>query len=290
MSKDITIVITTFRSNDVIFKCLNSIDKDYPVIVIENSKDDVFKKELEAKYNNVRCFLTGSNIGYGRANNYGISKVKTAYVLILNPDTQLHSDTLENFNISIKKINNFAILAPINQNSSPKEDEKIEIKEKEEDSLKYTNIEKSVKDVRGFAMLLNLKEFRDIGFFDDNFFIYYEEIDLCKRVIQKDKKIYLLPKVKISHSGGQSHDSSINYEMELSRNWHWMWSSFYYHKKHYGYFSAFIKISKKILSSFIKSIFFLMILNISKSKIYFYRMNGIFNAMIGKESWYRPKV
>ena len=290
MSKDITIVITTFRSKDVIFKCLNSIDKNYPVIVVENSKNDEFKKELESKYNNVKCFLSGSNIGYGRANNYGISKTKTKYALILNPDTQLYSETLKNFSSSISQINSFAILAPINQDDVPEKNEKIEIKKNEEINLKYSNVGKSVDDVRGFAMLLNLIEFRDIGFFDNNFFIYYEEIDLCKRVIQKGKKIYVLPNVKILHSGGQSHDSSINYEMELSRNWHWMWSSFYYYKKHYGYFFAFIKILKKLLSSLIKSIFFLIIFNKSKSKIYFYRMWGTINAMIGKESWYRPKV
>merc|ERR1711991_592223 len=109
-------------------------------------------------------------------------------------------------------------------------------------------------------MFLNIDQFSEIGFFDDNFFIYLEEIDLCKRLINKNKKIFLDKKVIIHHIGGSSHNKEINFEMELSRNWHWMWSTFYYNKKHYGYLNALTKVYKKFFSSlfkiFIYTIFF----------------------------------
>ena len=75
-------------------------------------------------------------------------------------------------------------------------------------------------------MFLNLKQFEEIGFFDENFFIYLEEIDLCKRLRKNNKKIYLDKKVLVNHLGGSSHNKKIDFEMELSRNWHWMWSIF----------------------------------------------------------------
>ena len=84
-----TIVIVTFKSEKIIETCLNSINQKYAVIIVENSRDANFKKHIESKFPNVKCYLTGSNIGMGSANNIGIRLAKTNYVLILNPDVKL---------------------------------------------------------------------------------------------------------------------------------------------------------------------------------------------------------
>ena len=86
------------------------------------------------------------------------------------------------------------------------------------------------------------------------------------------------------------NDENINFEMELSRNWHWMWSTFYFNKKHFGYLNSLFKVSGKFFSAFIKSIFYTLILNKVKRKIYYQRLSGLFNSIIGKDSWYRPKL
>ena len=78
--------------------------------------------------------------------------------------------------------------------------------------------------------------------------------------------------------------------MELSRNWHWMWSSFYFHKKHYGYFLALIKISPKLISAYLKMIFFKLTSNKQKTDIYYCRFDGILNSILLKKSWYRPNI
>ena len=78
--------------------------------------------------------------------------------------------------------------------------------------------------------------------------------------------------------------------MELSRNWHWMWSTFYFNKKHFGYLNSLFKISGKFFSALIKSIFYSLILNKIKRKIYYQRLSGLFNSIIGKDSWYRPNL
>ena len=127
-------------------------------------------------------------------------------------------------------------------------------------------------------------------FVQDNFFIYFEEIDLCRRIKKKKKKIYLDPSIKIFHAGGQSHDVDINFEMELSRNWHWMWSTFYYHKKYKGYLIALIMVFPKLISAFFKTIFYTFTFSKEKKLIYFQRASGLTNAILCKKSWYRPKV
>ena len=278
--QDITIVITSFKSDEKIKNCLNSIKNKCKVILVENSDDFELKKNIESEFNNVECFLTGENYGYGKANNIGLKKVKTKYALILNPDTLLDTQTLENFVETTNQIKNFAIIGPHIQEKKV-EDKKYNIKD-----LKP----QLVKNVKGFAMFLNLSEFKNVGFFVENFFIYFEEIDLCRRLIKANKRIYLAPAVKIYHVGGQSHNKSINDEMELSRNWHWMWSTFNYHKKYQGFLLSLIIVLPKLSSAIIKLLIYSIIMNKRKKESYFQRYSGLINAMLGKSSWYRPKV
>ena len=278
--KDITIVIASFKSEKKIKNCLNSIDKQAKVLVIENSNNLSFKENLEKEFSNVECVLAGANIGYGSANNIGLKKVKTKYALILNPDATLYPSSLENFIKATERIYDFAIMAPYIQEEKDKLDKKNDLKN-------ISPVE--VGSVKGFAMFLNISEFREVGFFDENFFFYFEEIDLCKRLINHGKKIYLIPEIKIDHGGGFSHDQSISVEMELSRNWHWMWSTFNYHKKYKGFFVSFFIILPKMSSAIIKVLIYTLIFN-KKKKIYYQRLSGLINAIMGKSSWYRPKV
>ena len=70
--KDLTVVIVTFQSEKVIIDCINSIDKNLPIIVVENSSNHNFKRQLEKRFTNVECILTNDNLGMGRGNNVGI--------------------------------------------------------------------------------------------------------------------------------------------------------------------------------------------------------------------------
>ncbi len=277
--KDITIVITSFKSENEIRKCLKSINKECKVINVENSNSLEHKKSIEKEFNNVECILTGENLGYGKANNIGLKKANTKYALILNPDTELYSKTLENFLYAAKQNPDFAIIGP-----NITDDNLIKIDDSE-------NLEgQLIKSVKGFAMFLNLSEFNEIGFFDENFFIYLEEIDLCMRLIKKNKKIYWYKNILVYHKGGQSHDSSANEQMELSRNWHWMWSTFYYNKKYKGFIFSFFIILPKLISAFFRFFIYLILLNTKKRAIYFHRLSGLLNSIFGKSSWYRPKI
>ncbi len=276
---DLTVIITSFHSRDKIFSCLESIEKSIKIIVIENSNDEKLKEEIHSKYENVECILSKENLGYGAGNNLGLSKVETSYALIVNPDVTLDNDTVNKFFLRINNLRDFGIIAPISQNEKYKNfniNEDKEIKE--------------VDNVKGFAMFLNMKNLKQINFFDENFFLYFEEIDLCRRLKENNSKIFIDPTIKVSHLGGTSHNLEIEKPMELSRNWHWMWSTFYFHKKHYGYLTAMIKILPKLSSSLIKFIIFLITFQKYKSEIYRHRLSGIINSVLLKKSWYRPKL
>ena len=272
MSKDLTVIITTFKSDLKIENCLNSINSQIKVIIIENSQSESFRINIEKKYKNVECILPKENLGYSKANNLGLSKVKTKYALILNPDTVLDPQAINNFLEFTKNHEDFAIVGP-NQNEQIK------------NNLKETPFE--VKKIKGYAMFLNLSKFSIIGYFDANFFLYLEEIDLCKRVKQIKEKIYVDPNIQVLHFGGASVDPKFSEEVELNRNWHWMWSRFYFNKKHSNYFFALISVMPKLFSSILKIIIYSVTFKNKKRKIYLMRLSGLINSIIGKSSWHR---
>ena len=274
-SKDLTIVIVTFKSEEKIFKCLKSISNKIPVLVVENSNNENFKKMVQDKCVNVNCVLTGENKGYSIANNIGLNLVKTKYALVLNPDTILDTKAIENFFDSVNINRDFWLMGPANNQV-----EKLDFKE---------NYLQEVDNLKGFAIFFNMSKFNK-KYFDENYFLFFEEIDLCKRVKNNKGKIYLNKNIVIKHEGGSSVSNNNTIELEKNRNWHWMWSTFYYHKKYKGFILAFIIIIPKLFSAIFKALFFSLIFNSKKRDIYFYRLSGIFNSIIGKKSWYRPAL
>ena len=283
--QNLSVVIVTLKSENVVHDCIKSINVDVPIIVVEHSNDHNFKSKLEQKYKNLKCILSKSNLGMGSGNNIGIQIAKTEYVLILNPDVVLDQDTIKELFLASEKLSDFAILAPQekNFNNFGKFDGKILNKNLTDSPFK-------VDFVDGFAMLLNKKKFKEKYYFDENFFMYLENNDLCKRVIKNGGSIFVIPKSKIKHLAAKAVDKKYEDEVEFSRNWHWIWSKFYFNKKHYGFLRAFYSGFLGYCTSIIKFLFYLLINNKKKKKIYFNRASGFYNAFLGKSSWYRPNL
>ena len=107
---------------------------------------------------------------------------------------------------------------------------------------------------------------------------------------KENNKIYVAKKAKIHHMGGKSHSPVHEKEIEFSRNWHWMWSKFYFNKKHYGYPKALLIGLPTLIASMINFFYYFATHNKFKKKIYIMRFLGLLNSMFGKKSWYRPQI
>ena len=276
--KNITFIIVSFRSGHIIEKCIKSIKPNVKIIIVENSDNINVKNYLENKFSNVEVIIAKENLGYGKGNNLGISKVNTQYAFILNPDAVLEDNCLpELYKAQLLLKGDFTILAPnlfnnygyfLNSNK---------------------NINKEILEVdyvKGFAMLINLKKIHPKDLFDENFFLFLEEIDLCKRIKQSGGKIFVIQNSKIHHLGKQASENILN--IELCRNWHWMWSLFYYNYKHFGVITAYRVAIIRFFSSIFKLFFFFIFFNKKKILIHYYRINGLLNAFLGRPSWLRP--
>ena len=297
--KNITVVVLTFHTpENIILDCLSSIDKNVKVLIVENSNSFAHKDKVLSKFDNVSILCTGKNLGYGGGNNYGIEEAKTDYILILNPDVICGKDFFNHLNDVIEKNKNFSVIGCqylydkvfmpagfFNKKSNKKfvenfKDDKIgELVE--------------VDWVTGCSMLLNIRKFSNKKIFDENFFLYFEEFDLCKSLKDKGEKIYSSKKLKIHHLGFKSSfEDSSSYKKNINRmrEWHWMWSSFYFYKKNYGYFFALNKIIGKFITATLKTIYFSLTFNQIEKEKYKYRFLGIYNSILNKPSSFRDNI
>ena len=297
---NLTIVIVTYRTDEkILTDCLNSIDPQVKILLVENSNNIEFKKKFENKYSNLTVHLSGKNLGYGAGNNYGLSRIKTQYSLILNPDVILEKNFFNVVNDYFNQQINFHIIGVNYQDNGKWKTsgffDEFDKRIKLEDQIKtdYNLLElKEVDWVVGCAMLINLDKFNTRQLFDENIFLYFEEFDLCRRVRNKKGKIYSGKNLLAQHlgtKGSAATDSDYSLESIIFKDWHFMWSTFYYYKKYYGYFYAVYKTYGKLFKSVINMILFTILFNKKKRTIYYAKTLGIINAMLGKKSWYRVK-
>ena len=292
-SPKLSINILTFKTDKKILKnCINSINKSIPINIIENSKN--FKNEVYFKKlrKNIKIFCTGENYGYGKGHNYGLSKVKNRYVLICNPDVIFKKKYFNNLYNHLKKKLKFCLIGsqyPKKQMNRPAyglfDQKKIN-----------PNINKDkfglqkVHWIVGCTILFDLNEFRNKKVFDENFFMFYEETDLCKKISYKKKIVYSGPDLIIDHLGEKS-SFAVNPKHEIDyiklRNWHLMWSSFYFKKKHYGYLESLINHLPSLIKDLLKTLIYIIFFNKKKYIQHAYRFLGLYNSIIGNKSKFR---
>ena len=278
---DITFIIVTYQSEHIIKNCLDSLPRDSKKIIIENSNNINLKRDLESKYDNIEVILN-ENLGMGASNNIGIKKANTKFAFILNPDVVFNENTFFNLAESLKNIDNFSIISPINKD---KKYPNYEIKNN------YSNINDDILEVDsidGYSMLINKSKFESENYFDENFFLYLENNDLCLRQKLKKEKIFVIKNSEIKHLGSYTTKLDQSNNLEYIRNWHWMWSKFYFNKKHHGYMFALFKTFNNLFSAILKYLFYSFIFNKHNKNIYKMRFLGLINSMIGNKSYLRP--
>ena len=291
---DLTIVIVTYRTDKkILTDCLNSIDPQINILIVENSKNNKFKEKLENKYPNLDVVLSGRNLGYGAGNNFGLTRVKTKFALILNTDVTLEQNFIKELDKYLDQQINFHIMGVNYRNDTrwkssgffSEFDKKIKLKHEEKSNHDSLEV---VDWIAGYTMLINLEKFESKKLFDENIFLYFEDFDLCRRVKSIGGKIYSSKDLLTKHLGKKgSTDQDYNLEFEILRNWHWMWSTFYYHKKYYGHLYAVYKNYGKLFRSIFNLFLYTILFNTKNRKIYSARVSGLLNAMLGKKSWYR---
>lgn len=233
-SDDLTVIIVTFNSAKIIQSCLEKINlKKYRTIIVDNDSNDETLEIVKNFIDEKNIVKLTNNAGYGRANNIGLKMVKTKYALVLNPDAYIFENDISKIIEVMNKNDQIAIAGAIPfKLLDDKEQALIDVslirKKNECEEFYYT------KFLTGASLFFQIKAFKKIGFFDEKFFLYCEDNEICKRVIKNGYKNALIKNSKFYHIGG---NSSERMEVKLNNKilWHRNgWSKAYYFEAVHG--------------------------------------------------------
>ena len=283
----ITVVIISFYSHHHILDRIREIGTSVPVVIVENSQDFELKKNLESIYPNVKVLIPPKNLGWGKAANFAIKEINTNYIYLTQPDVILHKDCIMKLEDCASKFKDFAILTPLDINLGGYKN--YQIYSKKENNIIDNKYGLEEVDHVDITWLLNKAELGEIGNWDENIFLYYETFDLCKRLREKHKKIFIIKNIHTSHFiGSKSHDPKLEFQSLLNRNWHYNWSKFYYYQKHYGYFFGVRKTIPNLLRAIKKYIIHKVFIKGEKHKLHYAEISGLLSSYLKKPSSYRP--
>ena len=281
MINNLSVVLVTFKPDlDILNKCLKSINEKIKIIIVDNSSKLKIDDLSQNTHKNI-SIIHNSNVGNGEGINVGVEAANCKYVLYLDVDSEIDINFIENIYTYANKIGDFAVLAPML--------EKYEYRKK--DIKKNVNVEyNEMYFVEGAIMLINCDNtFKKNIVFDKKIFLYWEESDFLFQCIKNKQKVYLLKNLIAKHIGNSSVNKSYIDEINLNRNWHYLWSKFYYFNKNFGILYAYKETLRQFISAIFKYFLYSLIKN-DKSKIYKERMSGLYNSYIGRSSFRRPNI
>ena len=266
--KDITVLIVTHNAENVLTNFIKSLNPKFKLVIVDNASSDntreIIKQYKTEKY---KIILNKVGVGFGKGSNLGINCINTKFTLLINPDTTINIEAVKKLYESAKLYKNAAILSPLHRNSNYE----IHIpsrpffynKNKDRLSIKNFKGDCSVEHLSGAVMLLNNEKIKKIGLFDENFFLYFEDDDLCIKSKKAGFENILVSDAVIDHiAGGSIGPPNIQNQWEKFSNM--SFSRCYIEKKYFGKVKAF-KISTLIIfRSILKFVGHILIFKIKK--------------------------
>ncbi len=260
-TKDLSVIIVNYKSEHYLERCLSSFYASvsegitYEVLVVNNYPEESLKK-IKASFPEIKIIVNHKNGGFGHGNNFGAQNVSGKYLFLLNPDTEI----LEGNFISV--LNEFEKDATVgalggrlvSEDNSVQEwraGKRISFWDLIRNNLQYpssrhiweSEIKKEAAWVSGTSFFVPRQLFLNLKGFDENIFMYFEDIDLCERMRKEGRKIFYFPDFKVLHKGGGSY-------VQEGKNWqkqNYYDSMEYYFKKHRPKIEALaVKVIRKI--------------------------------------------
>ena len=245
---ELSIIIPSYNTKALLERCLASVytsllqaQFNYEVIVVDNASVDGSPKMVSKKFTQVHLLLNKANAGYGKANNQAIKKAKGSYVLLLNSDIVVQNDAIGAlYRFLQEKKNAFAGGKLLNIDGSPQPScgpfytlpvvvLMLFARGDHWGATRYSPHEITAVDwVSGACLMGKKSAFEDIGLFDENIFMYMEEIDFLYRAKKKGYEVFFQPEATFIHSGAASSGSRRTPVVNIYRG------LLYFYQKHYS--------------------------------------------------------
>lgn len=265
-SPDISIVIVSFNTKELLRQCLETTMQEsqglnYEIIVIDNASKDCSAELVAIQFPQINLIKSKVNLGFAAANNIGFKNAKGRYIVLLNTDAFLHPGTLRKAVIKMDKdpdvgmagaklvstdgswqpsarmfpslLNDFLLLSGL--------------ADKYPDSKFYGRADRTwaspevpaeIDWVPGAFSIIRKSVLEKVGNFDERFFLYYEEVDLCRRIKSAGYSIWYWPDLVVTHIGGESSKTIKSQQITAGGSQLALWrmrSAYLYYRKHHGF-------------------------------------------------------
>ena len=253
----ISIIIVNYRSDQHLEKCIASLynfEKNInPEIIVVNNDGEKSLEEIDRRFPEVKILHANENLGFGRAINLGVKNVQNEILFFLNPDTEIKKALLPKILEEFAKNPEMAIISPqiVEKNGKTQKwtfGKKMNLWRLILDNIglsfsKKYGEKQEVDWVSGAGMFVRREDFETVGGFDEKFFMYFEDLDLCLRIKKQNKKIIYFPVVELTHTGSGSEIRKKDRKKE------YFLSQDYYFQKHYGLFQlTLVKILRDLFT------------------------------------------
>jgi GT2 family glycosyltransferase len=276
MDPDLSIIIVNWNTRDLLARCIKSVydtvmDLNFEVILVDNASTDRSNEMVRQSFPNIYLIENSVNVGFARANNQAIKFCNGRYILFLNSDTVVLENAILKMVQFMDQHPNVGITGPqlLYPNGKPQLShgafptlilefvsqiglDKLLLKFSNIISLNHHNPYKTGY-INGSTLLIRKKTIMQVGELDERFFMFSEEIDLCKRVQNGGWEIYFIPDSKIIHLEGGSTDLNVR-RISLLYS-----SKLLYFEKYYGKGVAYILFNIMKFTTRTKIVFYRII-------------------------------
>lgn len=299
----ISILFVHYAATQELYQCIESLKRvtlPHEIIVVDNHQDIKVKQELNRRFPSVKYIRSPGDIGFGAGNNMGAPHAQGDYIFILNEDTIVHPQAIEKLSAYLDVHQDVAISAPMLIDQSNRRYPHVgtmglnpltaimsnsiihslwprnPVAKKYWVHTKDLIQPKEVETIPGTAFMIRSEVFKKVGGFDENFFLYYEEFDLCKRIRALGHKIVLIPEAEVMHYWGVSTAKTPGIRQIFNQ------SRRYYFQKHYGKLAM---ILVEIISSIDKYILSLIGVVGIGAVLRLFLLNSLM-MFIGDQAWF----
>ena len=274
---DITLIVVCFKSEELIKSNLKELKKFKTIIVDNSNSKETYN--LVKDVPSIEYIKTIKNIGYGRANNLGVKNAKTPYIMIINPDVVIDSDSIGLLYEKYLSYKNVGLVAPSLYDTNNKRRTNGSISRLKKNKSKNLNVQNLAEGdtcydfVVGCSLFMSRDFFNKIGGFDKDFFMYFEDNEICDKIYRNNKYILEIPDSKMIHREGLS--SNFDYFTNIKLSIIHKISEYIYYRKNMSVIRLYLIILKHFFDFTQRSIVNLLLFRFKKSFQNFLRLISI---------------
>jgi len=232
---DLSVIIVSYNTADLIGNCLKSVlatsNITKEIFVVDNASSDESSDFIKDKFPSVHVIANAKNVGFAAANNQVLPQCKGKYIFFLNPDTEVVSDTFIEA-ISFMDANSQVGLAGtkiMNSDGTLQWSVSYKYPGQKYTTTELSNLPGNIACVLGASMIARSELIEKIGGFDEDFFLYGEDQDLCLKIRELGDEIGYIDTAVVVHLGGQSEKDSLSSEVWKKK----IRAEYIFYRKHY---------------------------------------------------------